>query len=519
MPSMRNTVILIILDGWGYNPDNKHNAIAIANTPQWDTWWSQHPNVLLQCSGEVMGLPEGQMGNSEVGHMHIGAGRTIEQDYTRINQAIERENFFRHEVLISVIHDTFKMSRAIHVLGLLSPGGVHSHEKHIHALLKCLYQQNVRADNPNTPVYLHLFLDGRDTSPRSASVSLDALDRQLKQFPSAQIKSVIGRYYAMDRDARWDRVKCAYDLITLGKGSFQENNALDALEKAYARNENDEFVQATCIGQPISMQDGDTVIFMNFRSDRTRQLSRALVLPSFDGFSRDNFPALSQFVTLTHYANDIPSIELFPPAQLKNTLGECVSNAGFTQLRIAETEKYAHVTFFLNGGIEQPFLNEDRVLVSSPHVTTYDLQPSMSAVEIKDRIVDDILSQRHDLIIANFANADMVGHTGNMDATIQAIECLDQCLQEIGVAAKKVDAEIVITADHGNAECMFDDKTGQKHTAHTSDPVPFLYIGKSTISVLKGENFSLIDVAPTILHLLDLPIPEDMQGKSIVESL
>ncbi len=530
--STNHTVILIILDGWGYDLKQQYNAIAQANIPQWNFWWEHAPKTLLACSGEAVGLPEGQMGNSEVGHMHIGAGRIIDQDYTRISRAIEDktsdQSFFQHKVLLNVIHDTLQQNKAIHILGLLSPGGVHSHEDHIFALIQCIYEQGIR-----NKVYLHLFLDGRDTPPRSAKASLEKLDTVLAQYPCAEIKSIIGRYYAMDRDSRWDRVESAYDLLTLGEAKFQASSALEALENAYERDENDEFVQATCIGKPVSMTDGDAIIFMNFRADRARQLSRTFICPDFDKdpsktFLRKNKPKLGKFVTLTHYAKNIPSIELFPPMQLKHTLGECISEAGLKQLRVAETEKYAHVTFFFNGGAEKPFLNEERVLIPSPRVATYDLQPDMSANAIKDCIVNDLVNHHHDVIIANFANADMVGHTGSMEAAIRAVECLDHCLKEIADAAKKVSAEILITADHGNAECMFDESTGQKHTAHTSDPVPFLYIGKPNMHI--AEQFqsanpkmlrmgSLIDIAPTVLYLLGLPIPPEMQGQSLVKEI
>lgn len=509
-------IVLIILDGWGYDSEGlnsaKYNAIDQANTPQWDAWWKTAPKALLACSGEAMGLPSGQMGNSEVGHMHIGAGRVLDQDYTRINRAIDDGSFFQHEKLLSVIHKTIEEGKAIHVLGLLSPGGVHSHEKHIHALIKCLFKMN------KTPkVYLHLFLDGRDTPPRSAKASLENLEAVLKQYPCAEIKSVTGRYYAMDRDSRWDRVICVYDLLTMGTTDFKASNALEALQMAYDRHEDDEFVKATCIGDRVPVLDGDTVMFMNFRADRARQLSRALISPDFTGFSRKKFPRIGQFVTLTHYAKDIPAIELFPPLRPQNTLGECLAKAGLKQLRVAETEKYAHVTFFFNGGVEKPFPQEERVLIPSPKVATYDLKPEMSAPAIKDCIIEALLKRSYDVIIANFANADMVGHTGDMNAAIAAVECLDECLKEIAKVAEKVSAELVITADHGNAECMFDPETSQRHTSHTSYPVPFLYIGKPSVKIAETvKEMSLIDIAPTVLYLLGLPIPLEMQGKSLV---
>lgn len=508
MPIM---IVLIILDGWGYDAHESYNAIAQANLPQWNTWWETAPKALLACSGEAAGLPHGQMGNSEVGHMHIGAGRILEQDYTRINQSIENGSFFYQENLLSIIHNTAHFKKAIHILGLLSPGGVHSHEDHIHALIQCISQQNNQQK-----VYLHLFLDGRDTPPRSAKSSIEKLQTLLTHYPNVEIKSITGRYYAMDRDSRWDRIEKAYDLLITGESQIKAQNAIEALENAYARNESDEFVQPTLIGEQACIEDEDTVIFMNYRADRARQLSRALISPDFSGFIRKKFPHIGQFVTLTHYAKDIPSIELFPPLRPQHTLGECVADAGLTQLRIAETEKYAHVTFFFNGGIEKPFQNEERVLVPSPQVATYDLKPEMSALAIKDHIVEALEDRRYDVIIANFANADMVGHTGDMNATVKAVECLDKCLSEIAEVAKKVSADMVITADHGNAECMYDPETKQQQTSHTTYPVPFLYIGQRERKVT-SEKGSLIDIAPTLLYLLGIPIPTEMQGKSLLK--
>jgi len=546
---MHNPIVLIILDGWGHRLETAHNAIAKARTAQWDAWLASSPHTLLACSGEAVGLPSGQMGNSEVGHMHMGAGRILNQDYTRINQSIEDGSFFHNEALLSIkktilpavttcafedvatrdlgsVEDKdvrsdksascdrgqYSSGKAIHVLGLLSPGGVHSHENHLFALLRFFHENNIHS------VYLHLFLDGRDTPPRSAKASLEKLEVVLKQYPCAEIKSICGRYFAMDRDSRWDRIACIDDVLTTGKGVFSADNVLQALENAYARGESDEFVQTTVIGKSVPLEDDDIVFFMNYRSDRARQLSRVLVSPNFSEFKRKRTPKLHALVTLTHYATDIPSVVLFPPLMPKQTLGECVSQAGLTQLRIAETEKYAHVTFFFNGGAETPFPKEDRLLIPSPRVATYDLQPEMSAVQIQEKMVEAILAHQYDLIIANFANADMVGHTGDLAAAIQAVECLDSCLKKINDACEKAHVDIIITSDHGNAECMFDEETHQKHTAHTSLPVPFLYINhhpenQVTIAHSKG---SLIDIAPTVLYALNVPIPDEMTGKSLV---
>jgi len=499
----------MILDGWGYSSSAQNNAIAEAHTPQWDEWLAAGKQALLTCSGEAVGLPAGQMGNSEVGHMHIGAGRVLYQDYTRINQAIDTGDFFKNPALVQVMEKAKDQHRSVHVAGLLSPGGVHSHEKHFCAMAEALSQQDIRN------VSWHLFLDGRDTPPRSAEPSIKVFEEILKQHACGKIKSISGRYYAMDRDERWDRIEKVYDLLTEGKSAFSAATALEALEEAYARGESDEFIQPVCIGSPSMIADGDTVIMMNFRADRVRQLSRALINPGFSGFERHCFPKIGQFVTLTDYAKDIPAIVLFPQLTPRDTLGECIAKAGLKQLRVAETEKYAHVTFFLNGGIEQVFPGEDRVLIPSPRVATYDLQPEMSAPAVKDCIVKALLEKRCDVIIANFANADMVGHTGDLKAAIQAVEYLDRCFQDIAKAAKEVSAELLITADHGNAECMFDPLTNQQHTAHTAYPVPFLYVGHRA-ELVRYEG-SLIDVAPTLLYLLGLNIPSVMEGRSLVK--
>lgn len=501
-------MLLLVLDGFGYREQQEHNAIAAAKMPVWHELWMNNPHTLLEGSGHSVGLPYGQMGNSEVGHLTMGAGRTVYQDFTRIEQAIEEGTFFSNKVLINAIEKAKRHHKAVHILGLLSPGGVHSHEDHIHAaieLASMLDQQKL---------YVHAFLDGRDTPPQSALASLESLDKELKQLAHGKIASIVGRYYAMDRDKRWERIQAAYDLLTLGKAEYQADNAEQALAMAYERGENDEFVKPTTIKDFVPIQDGDVVIFINYRADRARQLTRAFIEPNFDFFPRSVVPQLAEFVSLTQYAKDIPTTIAFPPQSLEDVLGDYVAKQGLTQLRIAETEKYAHVTFFFNGGIERLSEGEERILVPSAKVATYDLKPEMSAPEVTEKLVDAIKNQKYDLIICNYANPDMVGHTGNFKATVQALEVIDTCLGKIFSALKEVDGEMLITADHGNAECMFDEKTNQPHTAHTSDPVPFVYVGRS--AKIAKENGTLADIAPTILYLMNLPKPVAMTGQSLV---
>lgn len=506
-------IVLIILDGWGYRENPEYNAILAANTPNWDNYWLSHPHTLISGSGGDVGLPEGQMGNSEVGHLHMGAGRLVPQDLMRLDIAVEQGNFFANKTLLEAVDNVKKTQTSLHIIGLLSNGGVHSHEKHIQAMVKLAANRGLKS------IFVHAILDGRDTPPRSALTSIAKLEKVFKDLQVGQIASLIGRFYAMDRDQRWERIEKAYDLYTLGNATFNVETAADGLELAYERNESDEFVQPTAIHPametPITINDGDSVVFMNFRADRARQLSRALTSSDFDGFSRKKVPQLHNFVTLTHYATDIQANVAYPPLQVPNSLGEYVSKMGLTQLRIAETEKYAHVTFFFNGGMETPFKGEDRILIPSPKVVTYDLKPEMSARELTDKLINEIRLKTHDLIICNFANPDMVGHTGNIPATITAVEVIDECLGRIVSALDEVGGEVIITADHGNAELMFDENTEQSHTAHTENLVPFLYIGrKAKINHFKG---SLIDIAPTLLHLLTLPQPDEMKGQPLVK--
>ena len=511
---MHTPLLICILDGWGHRDDKKHNAIATASTPNWDRYWTEYPHTLIQSAGVAVGLPIGQMGNSEVGHMHLGAGRILPQDYTRINQAIESGEFSKNPKL-NKIFDNIPEDTTLHLMGLLSPGGVHSHETHLFKLLEAAHAKNIKS------VCVHAFLDGRDTPPRSAESSIQTLEALCARLGQSSIASITGRYYAMDRDSRWERIQKAYDCLTTGQSTYHARSASEALRLAYNRDENDEFVSPTWIDNGIDnknthpIEDNDTVLFFNFRADRARQLSIALTDPNFPNFDRKIFPKLKQFITMTRYSDKLSAQVLFEPNVPHNTLGEYLSNNHLKQLRIAETEKYAHVTFFLNGGREEPFENESRILIPSPKIATYDLQPEMSAPIVADNMVNAILAKEHDVIIANFANADMVGHTGNFKATSEAIECIDSCLGKLEAALKKVGGELIITADHGNAEYMFNEKTGQAHTAHTNLTIPFVYIGRSAkINPIKG---SLIDIAPSALHLLNLPIPPEMTGQSLLD--
>ncbi|HEY9032144.1 MAG TPA: 2,3-bisphosphoglycerate-independent phosphoglycerate mutase [Kangiella sp.] len=509
---MSNTpkpMALIILDGWGYSEDPTDNAIMAANTPNWDKYWQQYSHTLISGSGTDVGLPDGQMGNSEVGHLNLGAGRVVYQDYTRISKAIVDGDFFENKTLVAAIDKAVAQNKAVHLMGLLSPGGVHSHEEHFHAVLKLCHQRGAKK------VYIHAFLDGRDMPPRSAEASLKLMQQVCQQQGVGRIASIIGRYYAMDRDNRWERVEEAYQMLTEGKATYHADDAVDGLQAAYARDENDEFVKATTIGEPVAIENGDSVIFMNYRADRARQLSKTFVNDDFVGFTRKVRPQLADFVTLTEYASDIPTSTAYPPIAMTNVLGEHLMKLGKKQLRIAETEKYAHVTFFFNGGSEEPFAGEDRKLIPSPQVATYDLQPEMNAAMVTDHLVKVIENQSYDVIICNFANPDMVGHTGNFDATVKAIEALDVCIGRIVEALEKVGGEALITADHGNAEKMADASTGQAHTAHTSEPVPLLYVGRT--ATVKVSDGVLSDLAPTMLTLMGLSIPEEMTGRPIFE--
>jgi 2,3-bisphosphoglycerate-independent phosphoglycerate mutase len=500
-------VLLIILDGFGCRSEQAHNAIAQAKKPEWDRLWAKYPHTLIHASESEVGLPTGQMGNSEVGHLNIGAGRVVYQEFTRINKAIETGYFFSNPALKEAIASARDHDKTLHILGLLSDGGVHSHEEHIHAMLDMAVREGLKK------VCLHVFLDGRDTSPKSAEIYLRRLEAKIEQTGVGHIATMIGRYYAMDRDRRWQRVQSAYDLLTQGRTEYWAENALAGLEAAYARGESDEFVKATAIlppnGKPVRMEDGDAVVFMNFRSDRARQISRPFIEPDFNEFDRDYVPNLSVYCTLTGYSDEFKVSVAFPPERIRNGLGEYIANAGLHQLRIAETEKYPHVTFFFNGGEEMSYPGEDRILVPSPDVATYDLKPEMSAFEVTDKLVEAIHSQQYDVIICNYANADMVGHTGDMNAAKRAIETIDQCLGRV------VAAQLEREGDHGNAEFMLDLKTGQAHTAHTINLVPLLLVSRRRTTL--APTGALEDVSPTLLKMMGLPQPPEMTGEALVE--
>ncbi|MCZ6503225.1 MAG: 2,3-bisphosphoglycerate-independent phosphoglycerate mutase [Gammaproteobacteria bacterium] len=503
--------VLIVLDGWGHREDREANAIALANTPTWDQLWQHAPHCLISGSGTDVGLPDGQMGNSEVGHMSLGGGRVVAQDFTRISKAIADNSFFTNPVLTSTFKQLAGNGKSLHLFGLLSPGGVHSHEDHIRAAVKMAF------DNGVITVFMHAFLDGRDVPPKSALASLLHIDEFIRQNGRGGIASSVGRYYAMDRDNRWERVEPAYYLVTHGISDYTAESPEEALHEAYRRGESDEFVKPTTIavsGQSVAMSDGDAVVFMNFRADRAREITRAFTDDDFPEFNRNNPPQLASFITLTKYSEDIDAPFVFAPRCLKNSLGEVLSDIGMSQLRLAETEKYAHVTFFFSGGREAPFANEDRVLIPSPKVATYDLQPSMSAPEVTDELVKAIESGKYNLIICNYANGDMLGHTGNLLASIEAVECLDQCLARVIAALKSCDGHCLITADHGNVEQMKDESTGQAHTAHTTELVPLIYVGSKKVT-LTNSGGTLSDVAPTLLTLMDIRQPEEMTGNSL----
>lgn len=509
-PATRKPHVLVILDGFGHREDEADNAIVAAHTPILHRIRSQHPHGLISGSGEDVGLPEGQFGNSEVGHMNLGAGRVLYQDLTRINKDIREGTFSSQPVILDLMAKIRTAGGALHLMGLLSDGGVHAHQEHIFAAARLGIQHGLA-------VYVHAFLDGRDTPPRSAQPSLEAMTAVLAedQTGRSRIISVCGRYFAMDRDERWDRVEQAYNLMTQGVGHYQAADAVSALQAAYARDESDEFVKATVIGTPQYIRDGDGVLFMNFRADRAREITRALIEPDFKGFTRHVVRQLAGFVQLTQYAADIPAPVAYAQQQLVNTLGEYLANLGKTQLRIAETEKYAHVTFFFSGGRETPFAGEERILIKSPDVATYDLKPEMSAHEVTDELVAAIGSGRFDLLVVNYANGDMVGHTGVFDAAVKAVETLDHCVGRVYEAVMAAGGDMLITADHGNVEQMMDYDSGQVHTQHTTEQVPLIYVGQRPATL--RDDGVLADIAPTLLTLMNLPIPAEMEGKPLVQ--
>lgn len=508
---MKKPYLLMILDGWGLAPPSDTNAISIAKTPNMDAFIKNYPHGQLNASGLFVGLPEGQMGNSEVGHLNIGSGRVVYQELTKINKAIFEKSFFLNEELNRAIDHAKNQGTSLHLMGLLSDGGVHSHIHHLFAILELCKEKGL------DKVYVHAFLDGRDVSPTSGKDFLVELQEKMKELGVGEIATVMGRYYAMDRDNRWERVEHAYNAITKGVGLPIED-PVKAVEDSYARDVTDEFVPAMVVqkeGNPVAiLGNNDAVLFFNFRPDRGRELTRALIEDNFDGFERIEriYP---YYVTMTEYDKTFERVHIaYKPETFDNTLGAVVSAAGKTQLRIAETEKYPHVTFFFNGGQEVKFPGEDRILVHSPKVATYDLQPAMSAFEVKDKVVEAILSQKYDLIILNFANSDMVGHTGVTPAAVQAVETVDTCMGEVVEAIEKVGGEALITADHGNSEKMADEN-GDVFTAHTTNPVPLIYVGDRDITF--REEGALCDLAPTLLELMNMEKPVEMTGYSLIE--
>lgn len=507
MKNFKKPTMLMILDGYGLNENKEGNAIAAANKPNLDEIFSKYPHTSIKACGLDVGLPEGQMGNSEVGHLNIGAGRIVYQDLTMITKAIEDGDFFKNPAFLKAVNHVKKNGSTLHLLGLLSDGGVHSHINHLLALT------DLAAKNGIEKLCIHCFLDGRDVPPRCAGKYIDMLQAHLDKLGIGCIGVVSGRYYAMDRDKRWERVEKAYDAMTLGIGEKAASGVV-AVTAAYERDENDEFVLPTVVDGAIPVSDGDAMIMFNFRPDRAREITRTFVDADFDGFERKKTVNDICYICMTQYDAEMPNVTLaYPPETMINTLGEYVADLGLTQLRIAETEKYAHVTFFFNGGVEAPNRNEDRILVPSPKVPTYDLQPEMSAYEVTEKVLEAIASDKYDMIILNFANADMVGHTGVMDAAVAAIEALDKCVPQIVDAVLAKGGQILLTADHGNADVMFDEN-GNVVTAHSLNDVPLVHISDEPAVLKSGGR--LCDLAPTLLKLMNIEQPKEMTGKPLV---
>ena len=502
--------MLLILDGWGYRrPITPDNAIENGNTPNWHQYLEEYPHSLIETYGLAVGLPEGQMGNSEVGHMNLGAGRVVMQDLPRIDQAIKDGSIAQNPVLNELIDDLHKNSKTCHVMGLMSPGGVHSSMDHIVALCKVLSEKGIKVD-------VHAFLDGRDTPPASAKEYLAEFEKEISSFKGVKIATISGRFYAMDRDKRWDRVEAAYNAIALAEGKHAQT-ADEAITNSYNEKVTDEFVLPCVIGDYKGFVDGDAVLMCNFRADRAREILYALADKEFNGFERKKTIQLSMAVGMTEYSVDHNRFmkTMFGPEALKNIFGEVISEHGLTQLRIAETEKYAHVTFFFNGGEEKEFKGESRILIPSPKVATYDLKPEMSVYEVTDNLVDAIENKKFDVIICNFANGDMVGHTGKMDAVLKAVAAVDECLGRVVKAIKDVDGVLLVTADHGNAEKMVDEVTGEPYTAHTVGKVQAILVnGPKDITAMRDGR--LADIAPTLLELLGIEKPVEMNGNSLL---
>lgn len=503
----------MILDGFGLNEKHKANAVYEANTPVIDSLMKEYPYVKGYASGMAVGLPEGQMGNSEVGHLNMGAGRVVYQELTRISKEIEDGDFFKNEALLKAVENCKENHSALHLFGLLSDGGVHSHNTHMYGLLELAKREGIES------VYLHAFLDGRDTPPASGKEYVEQAITKMKEIGVGKVATVMGRYYVMDRDNRWDRVEKAYKALVNGEGETA-SSALEAVQQSYDKGENDEFVLPTVVledGKPVAtVKNNDSVIFYNFRPDRAREITRAFCDDDFTGFERTDGRIETTFVAFTEYDVTIPNkLVAFHKVEITNTFGEYLAKLGKTQLRTAETEKYAHVTFFFNGGVEEPNKGEERILVKSPKVATYDLQPEMSAYQVADNLVNAIKSDKYDVIIVNFANPDMVGHTGVEAAAIKAVEAVDECVGKAVDAIKEVDGQMFICADHGNAEQLVDYDTGAPFTAHTTNPVPFILVNYDSAYTLK-EGGKLADIAPTLLEMMGLEKPEEMTGESLL---
>ncbi len=511
--SAKSPLVLVILDGWGLTEKEEGNAIALAKKPNMDSLFKNYPSTVLKSSGEDVGLPDGQMGNSEVGHLNLGAGRVVFQELTRISRSIRDGSFYNNDVLLNALDWVKEKGTALHLMGLLSDGGVHSHIKHLYALLELARHQGVKN------VFVHAFLDGRDVPPKNAMEYIRELEEKINKMAYGSIATVMGRYYAMDRDRRWERTEKAYRAMVLGEG-FKANSAAEALIQGYAREETDEFIKPTVVlnqkGKPVAqVKNNDAVVFYNFRPDRARQITRAFVDENFTGFERPKNRPGVHFVCMTQYDKTIDAPVAFKPQVLVNTLGEVLSDHNLKQLRLAETEKYAHVTFFFNGGVEQPNPGEERVLIPSPKVATYDLQPEMSAYEVTEAFQKQLEKEKFHVIIMNFANPDMVGHTGVMEAAVRAVEVVDDCIGKLVQPVLQKGGTVIITADHGNAEAM-QDESGEPHTAHTTDPVPFILVGLERINTRLRPG-RLEDVAPTMLQLLGIPQPEEMTGRTLIE--
>lgn len=501
-------ILLTILDGFGVSEKTEGNAIKLANTPNYNQMLEQYPHTTIHADGLSVGLPEGQMGNSEVGHLNIGAGRVVYQELTRINKSIKDGDFFNNSVILNAINYARKNNSSLHIMGLVSPGGVHSSMDHLYALLEMAAQYNIKK------TYLHAFLDGRDTPPASAYDYLKETEDKLTQLKLPQIASVIGRYYAMDRDKRWDRIEKAYDSLLLGDGTKAKMSYV-GVKTSYDQGVNDEFVKPIVVLEEGRINDNDAIIFFNFRPDRARELTRAINDNPFEGFERKKILKNLYYVCMTQYDETFTLPIAFPPHHLENIMTDILDQYQIKQFRTAETEKYAHVTFFFNGGVEKAHKTETRVLVSSPKVATYDLKPEMSAYEVTEKVLGAINNPEYGFVLVNFANPDMVGHTGILPATIKAIEVIDECLGKIWKAVKEKDMVMILTADHGNAECMIDPETGEPHTAHTTNPVPFVLIN-SKITYDLVNNGKLADLIPTVLDLFEIPPPKEMDGKSLL---